>query len=88
MASKVGVAVLGIGKEVAPRVQRLLASSDRLRVKWLVDRDVASAQKLVDNIPGSSDAKTQIAKPWQWDSVCKDKGYVNSTVKYKCCSLR
>ncbi len=76
MASKIGVAVLGLGRQGAPRLEKFMTLSDRLNVRWIVDRDTEAARKMTKSsaslIPNRQ--QPQIVKPWHWDDICNDKG--------------
>ena len=73
MAGKLGVAVYGLGREGASRLRALVGATDRLQLRWIVDKDPAHAQKILDKVMPSGQ-KPEVIKPWHWDHLCGDKG--------------
>jgi myo-inositol 2-dehydrogenase/D-chiro-inositol 1-dehydrogenase len=72
MASKVGVAILGLGRQGAPRLEKVLGSTDRMDLRWIVDKDVEAAKSL-SRTASLIPSRPQVCKPWKWDDVINDK---------------
>jgi len=64
--------VLGLGRNGASRLKNVIAANrGRVDVRWVVERDENVAKSLVSQA-GLDDSKTNVIKPWLWDTVCKD----------------